>query len=107
MSQRMQHLDFLKRRRKPKVKDSGGQKYLVRRIATGSSVGSAECVGLAALKPPTDFCRGGLVGRIARDRPDVWERMKQGEFLSMCQAAIAAGIVKVKEEGRDTESGAP
>jgi hypothetical protein len=46
------------------------------------------------------------VGRIARDRPDVLERMKQGEFLSVRQAAIAAGIVKVKE-GRDTESGTP
>ena len=33
---------------------------LVRRTATGSSVGSAAWVGLAALKPPTDFCRGGL-----------------------------------------------
>jgi hypothetical protein len=39
-----------------------------------------------------------LVARIARDRPDVLERMKQGEFLSVRQAAIAAGIVKVKEE---------
>ena len=56
-----------KTRRKPKVKGSGGQKY--------------------------------LVGRIARDRPDVLERMKQGEFLSVRQAAIVAGIVKV--EGRE------
>ena len=55
-----------KTRRKPKVKGTGGQKY--------------------------------LVGRIARDRPDVLERMKQGEFLSVRQAAIAAGIVKVREE---------
>jgi hypothetical protein len=51
-----------KTRRKPKVKGSGGQKY--------------------------------LVARIARDRPDVLERMKQGEFLSVRQAAIAAGIVR-------------
>jgi hypothetical protein len=34
------------------------------------------------------------VGRIARDRPDVLERMKQGEFLCVRQAAIAAGIVR-------------
>jgi len=60
-----------KTRRKPKVKGSGGQKY--------------------------------LVSRIARDRPDVLERMKQGEFLSVRQAAIAAGIVKVQEEERDGE----
>jgi hypothetical protein len=60
-----------KTRRKPQVKGSGGQKY--------------------------------LVSRIARDRPDVLERMKQGEFLSVRQAAIAAGIVKVQEEERDGE----
>jgi hypothetical protein len=58
-----------KTRRKLRVKGSGGQKY--------------------------------LVSRIARDRPDVLERMKQGEFLSVRQAAIAAGIVKVQEEERD------
>jgi hypothetical protein len=58
-----------KTRRKPKVKGSGGQKY--------------------------------LVSRIARDRPDVLERMKQGEFLSVRQAAIAAGIIQVNEEERD------
>jgi hypothetical protein len=33
---------------------------LVLRTATGSSVGSAACVRLAARKPPTNFCRGGL-----------------------------------------------
>jgi hypothetical protein len=37
-----------------------------------------------------------LTARIARDRPDVLERMKAGEFPSVRQAAIAAGIVKVK-----------
>ena len=51
-----------KTRRKPKVKGSGGQKY--------------------------------LGARIARDRLDVLERMKKGEFLRVRQAAIAAGIVK-------------
>jgi hypothetical protein len=60
-----------KTRRKPQVKGSGGQKY--------------------------------LVSRIARDHPDVLERMKQGEFLSVRQAAIAAGIVKVQEEKRNGE----
>ncbi len=32
-----------------------------------------------------------LVNRIARDRPDILERMKAGEFASVRQAAIAAG----------------
>lgn len=49
-------------RRKKQAKGTGGQKY--------------------------------LVARIARDYPDVLERMKKGEFVSVRQAAIAAGIVK-------------
>ena len=39
-------------------------KELVLRIANGSSVDSAECAKLAALKPPTDFCRGVRVRQI-------------------------------------------
>ncbi len=35
-----------------------------------------------------------LSARIARDRPDILNRMKAGEFPSVRQAAIAAGIVK-------------
>ncbi len=38
-----------------------------------------------------------LVNRIARDRPDILERMKAGEFAYVRQAAIAAGIIT---EGR-------
>lgn len=37
-----------------------------------------------------------LTARIARDRPDILERMKSGEFASVRKAAIEAGIVKVK-----------
>ncbi len=33
------------------------------------------------------------VDRIARDRPDILERMKAGEFAYVRQAAIAAGII--------------
>jgi hypothetical protein len=47
----------------------------------------------------TRFERGNqasyLSARIARDYPDILERMKAGEFPSVRQAAIAAGIVKV------------
>lgn len=35
-----------------------------------------------------------LTARIARDRPDILERMKAGEFRSVHQAAAEAGIVK-------------
>ena len=33
-----------------------------------------------------------LTARIARDRPDIWERMKHGEFDSVAAAAREAGI---------------
>ncbi len=39
--------------------------------------------------------------RIARDRPDILERMKAGEFAFVRQAAIAAGIIA---EGRSLGS---
>ena len=35
-----------------------------------------------------------LVARIARDRPDVLERIKRGKFDTVQTAAIEAGIVK-------------
>jgi hypothetical protein len=35
-----------------------------------------------------------LVARIARDHPDILERMKTGEFPTVRQAAIAAGILQ-------------
>lgn len=45
---------------------------------------------------PTGNSGDYLTRRIARDRPDILERMKAGEFPSVRQAAIEAGIVKVK-----------
>lgn len=41
-----------------------------------------------------------LVAKIARDHPDVLERMKKGEFLSVRTAAIEAGILKPNGGGR-------
>lgn len=35
-----------------------------------------------------------LTARIARDRPDILERMKSGEYTSVRRAALDAGIVK-------------
>lgn len=40
--------------------------------------------------PTADY----LTARIARDRPDILERMKAGAYPSVRQAAIAAGIVR-------------
>jgi hypothetical protein len=37
---------------------------------------------------------GYLVARMARDRPDILERMKAGEFTSVREAAREAGIIK-------------
>lgn len=37
-----------------------------------------------------------LTARIARDRPDILERMKAGAYTSVRQAALEAGIVKAR-----------
>lgn len=48
--------------------------------------------------PQLDYDNGSradyLTARIARDRPDILERMKAGEYRSVRQAALEAGIVK-------------
>jgi hypothetical protein len=54
------------------------------------------------------YAKGGnrnryLSARIARDRPDVLERMQKGEFLSVQAAAVEAGIVKLKVSGPTTK----
>jgi hypothetical protein len=53
---------------------------------------------------PKGNSRAYLVARIARDHPDILERLKAGEFASMRAAAIAAGIVKVKEYHNSKET---
>src|SRR6476661_1031937 len=55
--------------------------------------------GRGYTKKPHEKAKAGnrrdyLVARIARDRPDILERMKAGEFTSVREAARAAGIVK-------------
>lgn len=45
-----------------------------------------------------------LAARIARDHPDVHEKMKAGEFRSVRAAAIEAGIVKPKSQPKDPVS---
>jgi hypothetical protein len=54
------------------------------------------------------YAKGGnrnryLAARIARDRPDVLERMKRGEFDTVQAAALEAGIVKSKVSGPTTK----
>ena len=50
-------------------------------------------------KKPHEKAKAGnrsdyLVARIARDKPDILERMKAGEFTSVREAAREAGIIK-------------
>ena len=40
--------------------------------------------------------RNYLIAKIARDAPEVWERMKRGEFKSVAEAAREAGIKLAK-----------
>lgn len=55
----------------------------------GNKVGVAKFVSKSSNNDATYLTR-----RIARDRPDILERMKLGEFTSVRQAALEAGIVK-------------
>ena len=48
--------------------------------------------GSAHYLPPKGRGTDYLTARIARDRPDIWERMKHGEFDSVAAAAREAGI---------------
>jgi hypothetical protein len=55
--------------------------------------------GRGHTKKPHDKAKAGnrsnyLVARIARDRPDILERKKAGEFTSVREAAREAGIIK-------------
>jgi hypothetical protein len=55
--------------------------------------------GRGHTKKPDEKARAGnrsdyLAARIARDRPDILERMKAGEFTSVREAAREAGIIK-------------
>jgi hypothetical protein len=55
--------------------------------------------GRGHTKKPHEKAKAGnrsdyLVARIARDRPDILEQMKAGEFTSVREAARAAGLVK-------------
>jgi hypothetical protein len=55
--------------------------------------------GRGYTKKPHEKAKAGnrsdyLVARMARDRPDILERMKAGEFASVREAAREAGIIK-------------
>jgi hypothetical protein len=55
--------------------------------------------GRGHTKKPHEKAKAGnrsdyLVSRIARDRPDILERMKAGAFSSVREAAREAGIIK-------------
>jgi hypothetical protein len=55
--------------------------------------------GRGHTKKPHEKAQAGnrsdyLVARIARDRPDILERMKAGEFASVREAAREAGMIK-------------
>jgi hypothetical protein len=55
--------------------------------------------GRGHTKKPNEKAKAGnrsdyLVARMARDRPDIMERMKAGEFSSVSEAARAAGSVR-------------
>ena len=80
---------------------------LARRAKPLLEPGTQERPGRGRKTPPARRSRAGdrryFVNRIARDRPDILERMKRGEFVSVRAAAQAAGLVRISHtEGPPT-----
>lgn len=99
-------LSILKRHGwKGKVAGSEARKAAVQKLANSGEQQAAEADarkggrGKKVVANGNRFTKGQnntdyLTRRIARDRPDILERMKAGEFTSVRQAALAAKIVK-------------
>jgi hypothetical protein len=56
-----------------------------------------NCQGITAEQMGAGNSADYLTARIARDRPDILEAMKQGKYRSVRQAAIEAGIVQARQ----------
>ena len=76
----------------------GSKEQMLKALALGDVPGARARTALKAMTGTALAPRGGdyLTVRIARDAPEVWERMKQGEFTSVSEAARAAGIKLAK-----------
>jgi hypothetical protein len=80
------------RRRTREVQRLAQQAVPLQAFGTGGP-GRGHAAPTAAQPRPTGMTKAYLVARIARDHPDVLEHMKAGEFPTVRQAAIAAGIL--------------
>lgn len=74
----------------------GTKEAMLERLKVGDEAAARVRVAVQAMpsRTPNRRSKGAndLTARIARDRPDVWERMKNGEFSSVAAAAREAGI---------------
>ena len=74
----------------------GTKEAMLERLKVGDEAAARVRVAVQAMPSRTSTRRSkganDLTARIARDRPDVWERMKNGEFSSVAAAAREAGI---------------
>ena len=74
----------------------GTKEAMLERLKVGDEAVARIRVAVQAMPPRTTNRRSkganNLTARIARDRPDIWERMKNGEFSSVAAAAREAGI---------------
>jgi hypothetical protein len=81
------------RRRIREVQRLAQQAVPLQAFGTGGP-GRGHAAPNAAQPRPTGMTKVYLVARIARDHPDILERMKAGEFTTVRQAAVAAGILR-------------
>ena len=84
----------------------GSKEHMLSALEAGDVPAARARVALKAMTVVPLGQHGGMSGhnktvdyltlRIARDAPEVWERMKRGEFKSAAEAARAAGIKLAK-----------
>jgi hypothetical protein len=74
---------------------AGTVEPLTQNGAIGNGRSSPDNIMPTQYGTSTDY----LTARIARDRPDILERMKTGAYKSVRAAAIDAGIVKQRRAG--------
>ncbi|MCY4437049.1 MAG: hypothetical protein OXE05_06915 [Chloroflexi bacterium] len=83
----------------PPRKPFGTKEVMLKALEIGNDVAARSRVAVQAmparpLNPVGSTGATYLITRISRDRPDILERMKNGEFKSVAAAAREAGVLK-------------
>ena len=79
----------------PKAQEQGGAREGAGRPAKNAEAKSKPNNQVDNIRLNFGTSAAYIVGRLKRDRPDIYERLERGGFRSARAAGIAAGIVRV------------